>query len=254
MKLKLWNVLLFLACGISQLHAQQVCPKFLFDEELLVNIEGTFINVQQNRSSIDLEWRHHPESLDSFFVSLPNQKSFVFITAGDFRYMLLGKAKLKRQLGLHHLRETIGDTPLKLDDLELLANGSFLCKDSSDTTKSFFTAFSNMWWSLSADTLPKPSQITMNGARKESRTFEIGKWKDFSGISLPTLIRISGPGYSGHIWIRSAYPMPLDTNDPLATRAANRQSQTPLLFRKVPESGKREVPLILKLNKELLSD
>lgn len=244
------------ACSSSASFSQDVCPKFLLDSAMVVNVEGRFINNRQSRTSIDMEWRHHPEALDTFFVNLPNQKPFTFVTAGEYRYMLLGQEKIKRQLGLHHLKENLGTTPLRLDDLELLANGAFLCKDSTSKPNVFSTAFSNMWWSLTADTLPVPNSVTMNGARKEARTFSIGKWKDFSGASLPTLISLSGPNYSGNIWIRSAYPIAaLQQKDPLAERAAKKPApQTPDLFRKVPVSGKREIPLILKLNQELLRE
>ena len=58
--------------------------------------------------------------MDTFFVNLYDGHSFAFITSGSYRYMEIGDSKIKRQLGLHHLKETIGKTPLRLDDLELL--------------------------------------------------------------------------------------------------------------------------------------
>lgn len=245
---------LLLTAGLGCASAQHVCPHFLLDSAMVVNVEGRFINAQNSRTSIDVEWRHHPEALDSFFVNLPT-KSFVYVTAGEFRYMRYNNPKVNRQLGMHHLRETIGNTPLKLDDLELLANGSFLCKDSTDKRPNILsTAFSNMWWSLVADTLPQPARITMRGARKEARTFYVGAWKDFSGIQLPTLVTLNSENYSGNLWVRSAYPIEQIKKDPVAEKAKSFNLRTPTLFRKIPVEGKREIPLILKLNQEFLRD
>lgn len=241
--------------GCVQAFAQNVCPKFMLDSALIVNIEGRFVNAQQTRSSIDVEWRHHPEALDTFFVSMPTQKPFAFVTAGEYRYLEYRNPKIKRQLGLHHLRETIGNTPLKLDDMELLANGLFQCQDS--TTKNpnaFGTAFSNMWWSMTQDTTFQPKTVTMRGARKETRSFTIGAWKDFSGTTLPTLVSLTSANYSGSIWVRSVYPIQQIEKDPLLERAQKDSVKTPLLFRKTLVNGKREVPLILKLNQEFLRD
>lgn len=222
---------------------------------MIVNLEGRFINVQNSRTSLDIEWHHHPEALDSFFVNLPNQKSFTFITAGQYRYIEYKSPRYKRQLGMHHLRETIGNTPLKLDDLELLANGPFLCQDSANPRpKVLSTAFSNMWWSMTVDTLPQPNKVTMRGARKETRIFDIGAWKDFSGTQLPTLVSLISEKYSGDIWVRSAYPIVKQEKDPLLEKAKESPIKTPILFRKVPVSGQRKIPLILKLNQEFLRD
>lgn len=245
---------LLLTAGFGYACAQNVCPHFLLDSAMVVNVEGQFVNAQNSRTNIYMEWRHHPEALDSFFIDIPT-KSFMFVTAGEYRYMRYNSPKVKRQLGLHHLRETIGNTPLKLDDLELLANGSFLCKDSTDKRPNILpTAFSNMWWSLVADTLPNPRKVTMKGARKEARTFNIGAWKDFSGVQLPTLVSLSSENYSGNLWVRSAYPIEQITKDPVAEKAKEFNLRTPKLFRKIPVEGKREIPLILKLNQEFLRD
>lgn len=242
--------------GIAASFGQNLCPRFLLDSAMVVNIEGRFINIQHSRASVDIEWRHHPEALDTFFVNLPDQAPYRFITAGSYRYMELTEPKAKRQLGLHHLKEYIGSTPLRLDDMELLANGSFLCKDSTDKNpKTFATAFSNMWWSLTADTLPQPQEVTMKGAGKEVRTFTIGSWKEFSGIILPTLITLKSEKYSGSLWIRSAYPVSALKKDPLAQKTkAYTPGEYKGLFGKVTTKGERDIPLILKLNKELLGE
>lgn len=239
----------------SAIYAQHLCPRFMLTTPMKVSIEGHFVNVQQNRASIDIEWRHHPDALDSFLVSFPNRKPFTYVTAGEYRYIEYTSPKVKRQLGQHHLRESIGDTPLKLDDFELLANGAFLCLDTAKHSQQvLIPAFSNTWWSLIADSLPTPQTLTMRGAHKEIRTFNIGSWTNYSGASLPTLVSLSGPKYYGNLWIRSVSPIVQKTNDPLLERAFKNNHKTSLLFRKVPMSGKREIPLILKLNQEFLRD
>ena len=188
--------------------AQSLCPHYLVSSPMVVNIEGRFINVKHSRVSMDVEWRHHPESIDTFFVNLADREQFKFITTGISRHIELGKNKIKRQLGMHHLKENIGETPLKLDDLELLANGQFVCKEASDTSaKNLGTAFSMTWWSIMPDTLPTPQKVVMRGAGRETRIFTIGQWKVFSGELLPTLVSLSGPNYQGSIWIRSACPI-----------------------------------------------
>ena len=190
------SAFLMAAC-LCQAVAQDMCPQYLLDSAMTVNIEGRFINAQKSRASLDIEWRHHPEALDTFFVNFPKREAIMFVTAGDSRYEVFSQQKVKRQLGLHHLRDNIGNTPLKLDDLELLANGLFMCRDSSKSQKIFSTAFSNMWYSMVVDTLPRPEKVVMRGARKEARTFTIGAWKDFSGTMLPTLDKAKGRPHRG---------------------------------------------------------
>lgn len=223
---------------------------------MVVNIEGFFVNEKMSRASLDVEWRHHPNALDTFFVDQPNHPKFNFITAGEYRYMEFPDAKVKRQLGTHHLKEHIGETPLKLDDMELLANGQFLCKDSSEQKPNILsTAFSMAWWSLVADSHPMPSRVVMNGARKERRTFTIRQWKNYSGEMLPTLVKLESEKYNGEIWIRSAYPMKTLQADPIVTNARKKpKPEIPDLFGKMPTKGERKIPLILKLNQELLSE
>ena len=254
MKRHLWISVIFAAAAMAS--AQTSCPHFLLESPMVVNIEGHFVNAKNSRESLDVEWRHHPESLDTFFVNLPNRPRFNFITAGSYRYLVFPDINVKRQLGTHHLKETIGETPLKLDDMELLANGQFLCKDTLEQKPNILsTAFSMAWWSLTADSLPRPKTVVMRGARKEARTFTIRQWKSFSGELLPTLVRMDSEHYNGEIWIRSAYPVQALATDPLKNSVKEQpKPQQPDLFRKIPVKGERKIPLILKLNQELLRE
>ena len=92
----------FFALACTAALAQTSCPHFLLESPMVVNIEGFFINEKLSRVSLDVEWRHHPEALDTFFVNQPDHQPFNFITAGEYRYMEFPNAKVKRQLGARH--------------------------------------------------------------------------------------------------------------------------------------------------------
>lgn len=238
---------------------QKTCPHLLTNSSIVVNIEGKFINEEKNRTNMSIEWRHHHNTLDTFFVTLYDKPSFKFITAGNYRYMEIGETGIKRQLGLHHLKENIGKTPLKLDDLELLANGFFKCPDSTKQNQSsnvLATANSMMWWSLVLDSLPHPEKAVMHGAQKTSRYFAISNWKSYAGEQLPTLVNVASNDYSGNLWIRSAYPTHALESDPLKTPVVKPKILLPVpkLFGKIAMEGERKIPLILKLNKQLLGE
>lgn len=104
-------------CALAvAVYAHTSCPHFLVSSPMVVNIEGRFINKKLSRESMDVEWRHHPEALDTFFVNLPDREQIRYITSGESRYMEIGKNKITRRLGTHHLKENLGETPLKLVD------------------------------------------------------------------------------------------------------------------------------------------
>lgn len=234
------------------------CPHLLANSSLVVNIEGKFVNQEKNRTSLSVEWRHHSNTLDTFFVNLYDKPSFKFITAGRYRYMEIGKDNVKRQLGLHHLTENIGKTPLKLDDLELLANGFFKCPDTTKEEQPspnvFPTSNSMMWWSLVVDTLGTPNKAAMHGAKKHSRYFSISNWQPYAEDKLPTLVHVASDDYSGILWIRSAYSAQALKTDPLLRDKPRVLLPVPKLLAKIAMEGEGKVPLILKLNKQLLSE
>ena len=70
------TALLSAALAVSA-QAQDLCPHKLIDRDMIVNMEGWFINPQHSRARIDIEWRHHEEAQrDTFFIHLPNTPSF----------------------------------------------------------------------------------------------------------------------------------------------------------------------------------
>lgn len=198
-------------------QAQELCPHTMLDRDMIVNMEGWFINPQHSRARIDIEWRHHEEAKrDTFFIHLPGKPSFKYISDATYRYLEKDNPKVKRQMAMHHLKEQIGNTPVRYDDLELLARGLFVCKDSTVQKPTIFsTAYSQMWWSLASDSLPMPRLVTMRGAFKEKREMRIDSWKELSGIMLPTLVTVASTEYRGKFWIRSVYPIEDLSRDPL---------------------------------------
>ena len=209
--------IIFALVMTTAIQAQDLCPHKLIDQNMIVNIEGWFINAEHSRANIDLEWRHHEtQNLDTFFIHLPNKPVIKFITGNGWRYIEFSDPKIKRQMALHHLKEDIDKTPVKYDDLELLAHSAFLCKDSSVQKPTILSpAYSNMWWTLSLDTIDTPKLVTMRGAGKEKRELRIDSWKEISGFKLPALITIAGLNYRGKVWIRSVYPISELDSDPL---------------------------------------
>ena len=242
---------------MAQTGKKKTCPRLLTNSSMVINIEGKFVNEEKNRTSVSIEWRHHSEALDTFFVTPYEKPKFTYITAGRYRYMEIGKEKLKRQLGLHHLRESIGNTPLRLDDLELLANGYFKCPDSlrqDQNPNVLATANSMTWWSLVLDSLALPEKAVMHGAFKKSRYFTISKWRSYAGETLPTLVNVASDNYGGIIWIRSAYPAQALAVDPIFKKKKPKMLlPEPKSFGRITVEGERKIPLILKLNEELLS-
>ena len=249
---------IFTSALMAATNMPKICPHILTNSSMIVNIEGKFINEERNRTSASIEWRHHNDALDTFMVNLSDSPSFNYITSGKYRYMEFEGGKVKRQLGLHHLRDNIGKTPLKLDDLELLANGFFKCPDSTKQdpkTNVLSTAASNTWWSLVVDSLPTPEKVVMRGATKKPRYFSITNWKSYAGEMLPTLASVSSEDYSGSLWIRSAFPSQVLELDPLHQPVKPRiLLPVPKLFGKITVEGERKIPLILKLNKKLLGE
>ena len=243
---------------MAQNGKKTVCPRLLAKSSIVVNIEGKFVNEERNRASVSIEWRHHSEALDTFFVHPNDKPDFTYITSGRYRHMELGKAKIKRQLGHHHLRESIGNTPLRLDDLELLANGYFKCPDilKQDPTLNILATSNSMtWWSLVLDSLDYPEKAVMHGAFKKSRYFTISNWRSYGGEMLPTLVNVASDSYGGIIWIRSAYPAQALAIDPIFKKKKPKLLlPVPKSFGKITVEGERKVPLILKLNEELLSE
>ena len=241
---------------MAQSGKKTTCPRLLTNTALVVNIEGKFVNEERNRTGVSIEWRHHGDALDTFFVNPNDKPQFTYITSGRSRYMELGKDKVKRRLGLHHLRESIGNTPLKLDDLELLANGYFKCPDTlkqDPTVNVLATSNSMTWWSLVLDSLEHPEKAVMHGAFKKSRYFQIPTWRSYGGETLPTLVNVAGENYGGVIWIRSVYPAHALAIDPIFKKKKPKLLlPTPKILGKITVEGERKVPLILKLNEQLL--
>ena len=69
-------------------------------------------------------------------------------------------------------------------------------------------------------------------------------------------MNVASNDYSGNLWIRSAYPTHALESDPLKTPVVKPKILLPVpkLFGKIAMEGERKIPLILKLNKQLLGE
>ncbi len=219
----------------------QVCPQPLLKEPFIVSAEGRFINRENSRTSIDLVWKHSPATPDSFEITVAGKQSYLFVTHPDYRYMVFLPQKVKRGLATHHLKDFIGNTPLRLDDLDLMANGLFLCADSGKSPLIFSTAFSQMWYSIRLNQKEQPVTVEMRGAGREIRKVKIQKWKNFDDVFLPAVIQIQDAHSRGTLWIRTAYKKALPFTDPLLEKLESQNSAI-----RFYREGK--IPLILQLN------
>lgn len=191
-----------LACGvlatISLGQDLAHCTHQIAEVPLTAKFKGDYVNMKQNNVSVDVEWHHHPAAQDTFYIVATGAEAMMFVTSGDYRHVTYGKTKAKRQIGARHLRENIGETPLKFDDLELLANGWFQCTDSTSATNVLVTAFPETQAEITMDTLPLPMNISVK-RWNDDRTYEIAEWKEFSGVKLPSNTKITGKNFSGNI-------------------------------------------------------
>jgi len=174
------------------------CTHQVAETPLNVKFKGEYVNMKKNNVTVDVEWHHNPATQDTFYVIASGSESLMYVTAGEFRHVVYGKTKAKRQIGARHLRENIGETPLKYDDLELLANGWFLCPDSASVPNTLVTAFPETQAEMTLDTIPFPKNISVK-RWNDDRTYEIEEWKDFSGVQLPAKTKITGKNFSGNI-------------------------------------------------------
>ena len=62
MRLTFTKIIFAVALAYSGAFAQELCPHFLLDKDLVVNVEGRFVNEAKSRTSMDIQWRHHPEA------------------------------------------------------------------------------------------------------------------------------------------------------------------------------------------------
>lgn len=244
--------------SVHQAKAQNVCPQTLFDDSYEIFIEGSFVNKTFSRTHTSIHWKHHKAAPDSFFIVFPNSSAkdtTIFLTDGNFRRLILPGKQIFRGIATHHLKENIGDSPLYYDDLDLLANGQFLCPDSTQppAPNKFGTAFSQMWYHLTADKVPEPSELGMSGSKGQKRKISIIAWKQLGSINLPTAIRITGNNYYGMAWVHSAYAIndKKDYKDPIREFFKSGKPETQQSFTEIKKS---KPVLVLDLNNKLLGN
>lgn len=226
----LWCGFISLAFLFSIPEAQEVCSKPFLEKDFQISLEGTFINRSKSRTHINILWKHRTAPLpDTFAIHFPQGDSLYYVTNGEYRTLFSAKLKATRQMALHHLKEFIGKTPLRFDDLELLANGAFLCPTDSSQNQKISTAFSQMWYTLILDNNSTPNTLSMFGSLGAKRKIKILKWENFEGSILPAILQISGNNDCGTLWIHSAYAMEnIRSEDPLLEKIKNSKSSVVL--------------------------
>ncbi len=204
MKTLLSKILLPLGiCAVLSLAEE--CPRALISSAAVVSAEGRFVNRENLSVRFDLIWQHLPGIADTFDITLSGKRSFRYVSSPDFRYLEYLPGRIPRQMAMHHLKENIGESPVKWDDLELLSQGAFLCQDSSHSdSSSLYTAKSQAWFRLKPNSSSQPDTLSMFGPRSETRTLSIHSWGDYDGIRLPTIIDVRGANDSGVLWVRTA--------------------------------------------------
>lgn len=196
------GVLTTFSLGQDLIH----CSQQLAQTPLTANIKGEYVNEKYNNVSIDVEWHHNPSEQDTFYIQASGTESLTFVTAGNFRHIIYGNTKAKRQIGARHLRENIGDTPMKFDDLELIANGWFQCPDSTRNNPNILvTAFPETQAEMTLDTLPYPTNINFK-RWNDDRTYQIENWIEIAGAKLPEKTKITGRNFSGTLQFSAFQP------------------------------------------------
>ena len=219
------------------------CPQLLVDSAAIISIEGRFVNREHSRVHVDIMWQHEPLSADTFDISLPHS-AFRYVSAPQFRYVEIKPENIRRQMAMHHLKEFIGETPLKWDDFELLARGSFLCPDSLHRDSTIlYTAISQTWFTLNVEK-SQPDSVRMSGPAGEKRKIFIHSWKSYDGIFLPAILDIQGSNYSGSLWIRTAKRVPAKQNFTPEEKPAKEEKS----FLWNWSNAESEVPLILQMH------
>ena len=183
-----------------------VCPQDFIGTSAVISLEGRFVNREFSRVHTDIIWRHHPNEADTFDITLSGKESYRYISTPDFRYLEFKKENVRRQMAMHHLQEYIGESPLKWDDVELLARGNYLCYDSLHNDSAvLYTAYSQAWYSIVKGLGSQPDSLQMNGPRGETRKLHIHSWKEYSAITVPTITDFDGNAYTGSLWTRTAF-------------------------------------------------
>lgn len=205
-------------CLFSAFAFAEECPEPLVQENAVISLEGRFVNRDYKRIHVDIIWRHKPTSADTFDITVSRKESFRYVSAKEFRYMEFKPENVRRQMAMHHLKENIGESPLKWDDFELLAHGHYLCHDSlhNDSTL-LYTSRSQAWFTIQRNSGTRPDSLQMNGPFGETRKLYIHSWKKFTVFTVPAIIDIQGNNYTGSLWTRAAFRFfePIEPSKPI---------------------------------------
>ena len=175
--------------------AGRACSFSILDTGVQVEAQLQANDQDNRRVDLSIRWLHHVDAPDSFWISTTPHASepTLFVTDGGTRSIRNSGSGMYRALALHHLRERLSGTALRLDDLELLARPAFMCQSSEDSsTGNHRTTRSNMWYSATVQGAAQDS-ILFNGFRKAGRSVSILKWSELplSSRDFPAQVRIT---------------------------------------------------------------
>jgi len=193
-------------CILSAFAFAEECPEPLVQENAVISLEGRFVNRDFRRIHVDIIWLHRPNSADTFDITISRKESFRYVSAKEYRYMEFKPGGIRRQMAMHHLKENIGESPLKWDDFELLAHGNYLCHDSlHNDSATLYTSRSQAWFTIRRNHSTMPDSLQMNGPFGETRKLYIHSWKNFNDFTVPAIIDFQGNNYTGSLWTRTAF-------------------------------------------------
>lgn len=182
--------------GPDSVSVRSYCTYPLVTEPFLLEATAHTQDYDGKAMVLQIQWKHHPQATDTLRIDQVGGQKLEFINNGQERWLWLGQEnRYMRRLAMHHLRESIFNSPFLLDDLELLTNGAYRCQDSTDHSKGILrTAKSMAWYSLRLSLESPPSSITMAGMRGLKREIQFQDWERFQESWVPRTVLLKKQG------------------------------------------------------------
>ncbi|NLB63556.1 MAG: hypothetical protein GX801_05540 [Fibrobacter sp.] len=188
------------------------CFPFFHNQDIMVDIKVTALTHDFDTENFTISWKHRPSiSLDTFHIVGKNFDLW-YITNKQARFLIDSHKNSKRALASHHLRESIANTILRFDDLELLAHGNYECTPSKNEDNFYYsTNKSQMWYSLSIDNHKLPNTGEFSGFLRTKRSIQFLDWTNFPKIknAIPGKIILDESYMNASIFIESVLILPV---------------------------------------------
>jgi hypothetical protein len=148
------------------------------------------------RREFEVLWKHTPNTDSIRFYMEDSSHALLYVKDNINRQLFDLSSGSYRQIGLHHLREPIFQTDLRLEDFDLLIRSDLECRDSllkEDSLVKMRSEHSQWWWSLylvNFDFNPIDSIVMYSSL--ERRRISFSGYELFQGKYLPTHLDFSG--------------------------------------------------------------